>query len=87
MDTYNVHFHILLGGDNKDEVKNYGELLMHFWLKYFGALADNQAQYLEQQVKSPLENFKYLFKFEEIKKILSRLFIRCKKQQKIRTCS
>ena len=24
MDTYNVHFHILLGGDNKDEVKNMG---------------------------------------------------------------
>jgi len=77
MDTYNIHFHILLGGDNKYEVKNYGELLIHFWLKYFGALADNQAQYLEQQVKSSLENFKYLFKFKEIKKITSRWFIRC----------
>lgn len=68
MDTYHIHFHILLGGDNENEVKTYGKLLIEYWLKYFGELADPKAQYLKKQKKSPLENFKYLFKFKEITK-------------------
>ena len=33
--TYNIHFHLLLAGKKEDEVKEYGELLIYYWLKYF----------------------------------------------------
>jgi len=68
MDTYHIHFHILLGGDNEEEVKTYGNLLIEYWLKYFKDSAESEAQYLEKQKKSALENFKYLFKFKDITK-------------------
>ena len=67
-DTYNIHFHCLLGGEKENEVKRYGELMIEYWLKYFKELADRKAQYLEPQNKSILENFKYLFKVKDISK-------------------
>ncbi len=66
--TYNNHFHCLLAGENDNEVKKYGELLIEYWLKYFKDLADKKAQYLFPQEKSVLENFKYLFKVKDIDK-------------------
>ncbi len=64
--TYNVHFHILLAGQKETEVIEYGKLLIDFWLKYFKEKANIKAQYLEKQEKSILENFKYLFKINDI---------------------
>ncbi|MBS4033130.1 MAG: protein rep [Ignavibacterium sp.] len=66
MTTYHIHFHCLLAGENETEVKRYGEIMLDYWLKYFGDKADRKAQYLEPQEKSLLENFKYLFKLKDI---------------------
>lgn len=66
--TYNIHFHCLLGGEDANEVKKYGEIMIDYWLKYFKELANRKAQYLEIQSKSILENFKYLFKVKDINK-------------------
>ena len=57
-------------GENENEIKRYGEILIEYWLKYFGDLANRKAQYLYPQQKSPLENFKYLFKVKDINKSL-----------------
>jgi len=67
-DGYNNHFHCLLGGENEIEVIRYGEILIEYWLKYFGRLADRGGQYIEPQKKGPMENFKYLFKVKDINK-------------------
>ena len=64
--TFHIHFHILLTGKIESEVKEYGELIIKYWLKYFGDKANIKAQYLEEQKKSILENFKYLFKINDI---------------------
>jgi hypothetical protein len=64
------HFHCLLAGENESEVIRYGEILIEYWLKYFGELANRKAQYLYPQKKSPMENFKYLFKVKDINKSL-----------------
>ena len=66
--SYNNHFHCLVAGENELEVKGYGELVIDYWLKYFGNLANRKAQYFEPQEKTVLENFKYLFKLKDIKK-------------------
>lgn len=64
--TFHIHFHILLTGKIESEVKEYGDLIIKYWLKYFGEKANKKAQYLEEQKKSILENFKYLFKLNDI---------------------
>ena len=64
--TFHIHFHILLTGKIESEIKEYGELIISYWLKYFGDKANVKAQYLEEQKKSILENFKYLFKLNDI---------------------
>lgn len=64
--TYHIHFHILLAGEDEEEVKRYGELLIEYWLKYFGKATNIKAQYLTPQEKSILENFKYLFKLKDL---------------------
>ncbi len=66
MDTYHIHFHCLLAGNDESEVKRYGEIILEYWLKYFKDKTDIKAQYLEPQEKSLLENFKYLFKLKDI---------------------
>ena len=67
MNTYHLHFHILLANENEKEIKEYGELVIEYWKKYFGNKANRKAQYLEPQEKSLLENFKYLFKIKDVK--------------------
>ena len=64
--TYHIHFHILLASKNEQEVNIYGNLLIEYWMKYFGDKAHKDAQYLEKQERSILENFKYLFKMNDI---------------------
>ena len=64
--TYNIHFHFLLAGKNKDEVKLYGKTIIRYWRKYFGKDANSKAQYLRLQKKSDLENFKYLLKLNDV---------------------
>ncbi len=64
--TFHIHFHILIAGTNEKEIKEYGELIINYWIKYFGEKANMKAQYLEEQKKSALENFKYLFKINDI---------------------
>ena len=64
--SFNIHFHILLAGQVEIEVKEYGEILIEYWLKYFGKKANRKAQYLELQERSLLENFKYLVKIKDI---------------------
>ncbi|MBI9073393.1 MAG: protein rep [Melioribacteraceae bacterium] len=66
--TYHIHFHILLSGDNEEEIKEYGALLIDYWLKYFGEKAHRSAQHFEPQRKSVVENFKYLFKLKDVNK-------------------
>ncbi len=66
--TYNIHFHCLIAGDYENEVVEYGEILIDYWLKYFKDKASIKAQYLKKQEKSILENFKYLFKLKDITK-------------------
>lgn len=66
--TYNIHFHCLLAGEIESEVIEYGNILIDYWLKYFGAKANRKGQYLKKQEKSILENFKYLFKLKDITK-------------------
>ncbi len=66
--SYNIHFHCLIAGDYENEVVEYGNLLIEYWLKYFGDKASLKAQYLKKQEKSILENFKYLFKLKDITK-------------------
>jgi hypothetical protein len=65
--TFHIHFHILLGGKLEEEVKEYGNIMISYWLKYFGEEKANiKGQYLEEQTRSILENFKYLFKINDI---------------------
>ncbi len=64
--SYNIHFHILLAGNNENEIKEYGNIIINYLIKYFGEKAHIDAQYLEKQIKSPLENFKYLIKTNKI---------------------
>jgi hypothetical protein len=66
--TYNIHFHCLLAGEVERDVIEYGNILIGYWLKYFGEKANRKGQYLEKQEKSILENFKYLFKLKDITK-------------------
>lgn len=65
---FNIHFHILIAGEDKLELIEYGELLIEYWIKYFGDKAGRGGQYLEEQQKSALENFKYLVKLKDIEK-------------------
>ena len=66
--SFNIHFHILLAGESKEELKEYGEIIIEYWLKYFGDKANRKAQYLEEQYRSVLENFKYLVKLKDLQK-------------------
>ena len=66
--SYHIHLHILLAGENKSEVNEYGELLIKYWKKYFnedGEVSDD-AQYLKEMKKSEIENFKYMTKLDDI---------------------
>jgi len=65
---FNIHFHILIAGEDKLELIEYGELIIDYWVKYFGDKAGRGGQYLEEQQKSALENFKYLVKLKDIEK-------------------
>ena len=66
--TYHIHFHILLAGSNEIEIKEYGEIIINYWMKYFRkkVKVNRAAQYFEPQERSVLENFKYLFKIKDI---------------------
>ena len=66
--TYHIHFHCLIAGDYENEVKEYGEILIDYWLKYFKEKANIKGQYFKKQEESILENFKYLFKLKDITK-------------------
>lgn len=43
-DTYHTHFHILLAGEDKNEIERYGNLIIEYWIKYFGEKANRQGQ-------------------------------------------
>jgi plasmid rolling circle replication initiator protein Rep len=64
--TYNIHFHFLLAGKNRDDVKLFGKTIIKYWRKYFRKDANSNAQYLRLQRKSELENFKYLLKLQDV---------------------
>ena len=66
--TYHIHLHILLAGEIREEIIEYGKLLIKYWKKYFteeGEVSDD-AQYLEEMKKGELENFKYMTKLDDI---------------------
>ena len=41
--TFHIHFHILLTGKIESEVKEYGDLIIKYWLKYFGEKANKKS--------------------------------------------
>ena len=42
--TFNLHFHYLLAGQDEAKVKLFGELLIEYWIKYFGEDEETKKQ-------------------------------------------
>lgn len=68
-ETYHPHFHFLLTGMNEEEIKEYGNLIIDSWIKYFSTNANIGCQKLEPLRGDPHQWFYYLFKGDRLESL------------------